>query len=180
MSLRTGDFKSPAYTNSATPAANKIYIIMKLYKYTIEQLKDAIGASASLRQTLKTLGVAPYGGNYAVIKRAIKYFALDISHFTHAPWNKGRRSIKRKTLEYLQNQYPISSHKLRKRLITEHILEPKCSNCELSYWLGKPIPLELDHKNGNNKDNSLNNLRLLYPNCHALTPTYRGKNKKKL
>jgi hypothetical protein len=39
------------------------------------------------------------------------------------------------------------------------------------------IPLELEHKNGNNTDNRIENLTLLCPNCHALTETYRGKNK---
>jgi predicted HNH restriction endonuclease len=51
-----------------------------------------------------------------------------------------------------------------------------CNNTE---WNGQPIPLELEHKNGNNQDNSLNNLCLLCPNCHAQTSTYRGKNKSK-
>ena len=40
------------------------------------------------------------------------------------------------------------------------------------------ISLELDHKDGNNKNNKLSNLHYLCPNCHALTETYRGKNKK--
>lgn len=43
--------------------------------------------------------------------------------------------------------------------------------------MGQPIPLELDHIDGNHQNNALQNLRLLCPNCHALTPTFRDKNK---
>lgn len=52
----------------------------------------------------------------------------------------------------------------------------KCESCNLEEWLGNKIPLELDHINGVNNDNRIENLRILCPNCHALTPTYRGKN----
>ena len=71
------------------------------------------------------------------------------------------------------------SNKLRKRLLNEGYKEPICESCFNEYWLGNPIPLELDHINGDNSDNRLENLALLCPNCHALTPTYRGKNKGK-
>jgi hypothetical protein len=54
--------------------------------------------------------------------------------------------------------------------------EAKCSCCNLKEWNGKPIPLELDHINGDGTDNTLKNTRLLCPNCHAQTDTYKSKN----
>jgi len=53
----------------------------------------------------------------------------------------------------------------------------KCESCNNSEWLGDPITLELDHIDGNNENNLENNLKLLCPNCHSKTPTYKGKNK---
>lgn len=52
-----------------------------------------------------------------------------------------------------------------------------CWMCDREEWLGQPIPLELDHINGNSDDHSQENLRILCPNCHAQTPTYKAKNK---
>ena len=45
-------------------------------------------------------------------------------------------------------------------------------------WLGKVMPLELDHINGKNNDHRIENLRWLCPNCHAITDTYSGRNNK--
>ena len=53
----------------------------------------------------------------------------------------------------------------------------KCVCCNNTDWNGKPIPLELDHIDGNAGDNSPQNLRLLCPNCHAQTPTHKARNK---
>lgn len=53
----------------------------------------------------------------------------------------------------------------------------QCESCSLKEWLLEPIPLELEHCDGNNKNNEKSNLLLLCPNCHAKTEFYRGRNK---
>jgi hypothetical protein len=52
----------------------------------------------------------------------------------------------------------------------------RCEDCGLSEWKSQPIPLELEHSDGDNRNNTRENLKLLCCNCHALTPTWRGRN----
>lgn len=73
----------------------------------------------------------------------------------------------------------MTTYKLKIHLIESGKKEHKCENCNLTSWLNSLIPLELHHVDGNSKNNELNNIQLLCPNCHALTPNYRGKNKKR-
>ena len=80
--------------------------------------------------------------------------------------------------EILINGSTYQSFKLKRRLLKEGLTQHICENCSLTEWQGHPIPLELHHINGINIDNRLENLILLCPNCHALTDSYRGKNKK--
>ena len=69
---------------------------------------------------------------------------------------------------------------IKKRLLKQKILEYKCEDCGIKdTYNGKPISLQLDHKNGINNDNRVCNLRLLCPNCHSQTPTYAGKRLKR-
>lgn len=53
----------------------------------------------------------------------------------------------------------------------------KCMVCDLTEWMGQPIPLEVDHIDGNAGNNFPANLRNICPNCHAQTPTHKAKNK---
>ncbi len=53
----------------------------------------------------------------------------------------------------------------------------QCSSCSISDWNDQPITLQVDHINGDPGNNKLENLRLLCPNCHSQTPTYKGGNK---
>lgn len=111
-----------------------------------------------------------------------KKYAIKYDCFVKNPSGKG---IKKPTEsrgipleEILDGKHPqYQSNKLRQRLLDKGIFEYICAKCNNSEWLGSPIPLELEHKNGDPTNHHLDNLELLCPNCHALTSTYRGKNK---
>jgi len=150
------------------------------HSYSVEEFKKAVEESFSIAQTLTKLGLSPKGGNYRVFKRFEKLYNIDTSHFTGQGHLKGK-SHKFNTTplsEILVRDYEYSSNKLRKRLILEGLKEHKCECCGLNEWLGELIPLELDHIDGDHYNNTLENLKVLCPNCHAKTPTYRGKNKR--
>lgn len=151
------------------------------HSYSIEQFKKAVEESYSIAQALTKLGLAPRGGNYRVFKKFEKLYNVDTSHFTGQGHLKGKsHNCKLIPLsEILVKDCEYSSNKLRKRLITEGLKKHRCECCELNEWLGEPIPLELDHIDGDHYNNQLENLKVLCPNCHAKTPTYRGKNKKR-
>lgn len=151
---------------------------MKKRSWTNEQLEVAIKLNKSIRQVLISLNLNPCGGgNYQTIWKLIKNLNIDTSHFTGQGHNKDKSYIKRDISVYLSNEQPIQSHKLRLRLLKEKIFEHKCSSCGLNEWLGNKIPLELDHIDGQHLNNELSNLRLLCPNCHAMTSTYCRKGK---
>ena len=156
-----------------------MFISMK-HSYSIEDFKKAVEESFSIAQALTKLGLSPRGGNYRVFKKFEKLYGIDTSHFTGQGHLKGKTHKFNTTplSEILVKDYEYNSNKLRKRLIIEGLKNHRCECCELSEWLGEPIPLELDHIDGNHYNNMLENLKILCPNCHAKTPTYRGKNKK--
>lgn len=153
---------------------------MKFNKYTLQQLEIAVKDSFSKRNVLSKLGIAKSGGNYETLEKAIDFYNLDTSHFTGKGWLKDRTHTYRlRPLdEVLVENKLENTHKLKNRLIKEGIKYVKCENCLLTEWLNLPIPLELHHVDGNRKNNKLENIQLLCPNCHARTDNYRGKNKK--
>jgi hypothetical protein len=69
----------------------------------------------------------------------------------------------------------LSAPKAKKYLLDE--LGAVCQQCKLSEWNSKPIPLELEHIDGNHENNSRKNLTLLCRNCHGQTPTFGNRNK---
>lgn len=158
-------------------------------EYTKEFLEEACRNSTSYRQVLVLSGRCPDGGgNVKLLKRKIEEFNIDVSHFSHQGWNKGLTketcpSLKGKEKYTLEEVFtedsPVTQKTLREYVERHQVIEYKCSFCgNTGVWLDTKISLELDHINGINNDNRIENLRYLCPNCHATTDTYCGKNKK--
>ena len=110
------------------------------------------------------LGILGHGGNVRTLKHHITRLGLDTSHHLGQAWKR----------EDYQAPSPESCKESWKAtLIREH--GHRCMGCRLTEWRGRPIPLELEHKDGNRSNNVRENLELLCCNCHAQTPTWRRK-----
>lgn len=158
-----------------------LYTIMnKKRSWNETDLRIAVKKSTSIRQVLKLLNLKLAGGNYTQIGKYIKEYKIDSNHFTGKAWNKGiKLDFKpRISLEDIlkKNSY-FQSYKLKKRLFLAG-LKPMC--CEECGWNKKAVdgrlPLELHHINGNSRDNRIENLKILCPNCHSLKASHRGRN----
>lgn len=101
---------------------------------------------------------------------------MEIQYLGNQGLRGKKTDLKYKTAEeYVQGNY-VKSHTLKLKLFRDGIKERRCEKCDLTEWLGKPAPLELDHIDGNHYNNEFENLRILCPNCHAIQETNSGKN----
>ena len=92
---------------------------------------------------------------------------------------KGKKTDKKRlsAIEYSKKHY-CRSHLLKIKLVEDGIKLHECELCGTKEWMGKSVPIELDHIDGNHYNNDLQNLRIVCPNCHAQLDTNSGKNVK--
>jgi len=139
--------------------------------FTKEDLETAISKSTSLRELVNYFDYRPSGYIYRYFRELIKLYGLSIDHYTDK--SKGihtNQHNKKSDDEYLTlstNLFNrVNGSKLKKILLRKGI-PYKCDICSNNgTWRDKTLGLEVDHKNSNWRDNRIENLRFLCPNCH--------------
>lgn len=153
---------------------------MPYKKWTDDDLKDAVKNSVTKSEVIKKLRLSTNSsGNFQTISKYIKKLNLDISHFKSEIFGSPKKERQLSEILIIDSDYTNTSS-LKKKLIKHNLLVNKCynENCGILDWHGELLSLHLDHINGDNSDNRIENLRLLCPNCHSLTITYcRGANR---
>lgn len=131
-----------------------------------EEIIEACKSSSTMAEAARKLGI-PH--------MTFKRYAISLGVYKANQGNKGSYRPTSTLEDVFSGKVSMKSGTLRIRLIQEGYKENKCEECGINEWNGKILVLELDHINGNHKDNHLENLQILCPNCHSQTPTFRGR-----
>ncbi|MFD7167885.1 HNH endonuclease signature motif containing protein [Streptomyces violascens] len=153
-------------------------------RWTREVLEPVVAVSTSVCEVLRRLGIEVVGGHQTNISRRIKAYGIDTSHFRPpARSERTRNNRRRRTPEDILRENRLAHpsrtpNTLLKRALVEVGVTERCALCDLEpTWRGQPLPLEVDHIDGDWRNNRMENLRFLCPNCHSTTDSYRGRGK---
>ncbi|MFJ8544495.1 HNH endonuclease [Streptomyces sp. NPDC093586] len=142
-----------------------------------DKLREAVERSTSHADVMRRLGLDVNDTNHRRVRRASSRLGLDTSHFKRSSWARPERPapepIAPRVLVVLPPGAGRTNRSQLHRALTEIGVPYACETCgSTGEWLGQRITLQIDHVNGNWRDNRRENLRYLCPNCHALTETW--------
>ncbi|NNJ04054.1 HNH endonuclease [Streptomyces sp. PKU-MA01144] len=143
----------------------------------VSELTAAVAASHSLAAVLRRLDRPDNAAQRVRLKQWITEARLDTGHFLGQAHQRDRPG----TTPPLRAEDVLVKHDGRHRRKAEHLRRAlseigrarECAECGIGpEWRGRPMTLEVDHVNGDWSDDRAQNLRLLCPNCHAVTSTW--------
>ena len=149
----------------------------KIYELTDEQFISIIKNSTTIAEVLFKLGYSTKGNSwgFSMVRRRMDELNLSSSDFKgKSVYLKQKKQIEEKDI--LKPNCKHTRAVLRRFVLRNNLIPYKCAICGCVEWQGKTLSLELDHINGINNDNRLENLRFLCPNCHSQTTTYGSRN----
>jgi Zn finger protein HypA/HybF involved in hydrogenase expression len=145
-------------------------------KWNFKQLKPLIDSSNSKAEILEKMGLSLNAGNYGTLKRYFEKYNIDNDLYKGNIKRNANRVKYSDSEVFCKNSQYNSAH-LKNRVLKSELLEYKCVQCgNEGEWNGKKLVLQIDHINGVNTDNRIDNLRFMCPNCHSQTETFsKGK-----
>lgn len=152
---------------------------MTLKHVTKEKINEAIVKAQSMKHAAEILDVT-YSSFIRYAKKYDLYTPNQGLKGAVKPYWKNKKSPL--VVEaILRNEQACSSSRLKGLLYKAKLKSEKCELCGIIDWNGTKLVFHLDHIDGNNKNNLLENLQIVCPNCHSQTPTYcRGQGKSKV
>jgi 5-methylcytosine-specific restriction endonuclease McrA len=152
-----------------------------------ERLEEIVSGSRSFNQATVQIGFIGSSHNAHILSQALDHWGIDYSHLRIQTRLATKRSsadegmLPEEVLDHFFSEDPpikVSWITLLKLIKKHELLPPQCSECGISAkWNGKPMTMQVDHINGNSRDNRIENLRRICPNCHSQTDTYGAKNR---
>lgn len=154
----------------------------KIYKLSDEQFVELLKNSSTISEVLFKLGYSVKGNSwgFAKIRQRMSDLNLDGSVFKgKSPITKYGSLHKVNASDILKPNCKHARSVLRRYVIKNNLIPYRCAICGCIEWQGRTLSLELDHINGINNDNRIENLRFLCPNCHSQTTTYGSRNQQR-
>lgn len=150
-----------------------------MVSYTEEQLREAVENSKNVGQAIRYMTGSLSGAKYTTVKKYIDMWGISTEHFdANDKYRKQAARIETPLSEILVKDSPYlgKNQQIKKKLLAANMIDDVCSLCGLgNEYNGLPLVLQLDHINGDNRDNRIDNLRIVCPNCHTQTKTWGNK-----